>query len=180
VIEIAPVAGDAGTRITVTGRNWRPGDVVFVRLEDAETGQTPGIDQASAIVTDQGDFVVRFTYPYDPRWALLPRSLVTVIDPASGQRASAEFRILTPATASPTAAPTAIPTATPIPTLVLPTAVVPTRVGPGHVTPIVTLPRPTATRVPPTATRIPPTTVPPTATQTPVPPITEWRADSRA
>jgi len=168
VVEIAPVSGGSGTRITVTGRNWQPGNTVFVRLEDVETGQTPGLDQASAIVTDQGDFVIRFTYPYDPRWALVPRTLVTVIDPSTGQRANAEFRILTPATATPTATPTVQPTATALPTLVQPTSVVPTQVGP----------RPTATRVPPTATRVPPTAVPPTTvppTATPV--ITEWRGE---
>ena len=169
IVEIAPVSGDSGTRITVTGRNWQPGNTVFVRLEDAETGQTPGVDQASAIVTDQGDFVIRFTYPYDPRWALLPRTLVTVIDPVSGQRATVVFLILTPATATATAAPTATPTASPtattIPTLGQPTAIVPTQAAP----------RPTATRVPPTATRVPPTAVPPTAT--PVPVITEWRGE---
>ena len=170
VVEIAPVAGGSGTRITVTGRNWQPGNTVFVRLEDAQTGQTPGVDQASAIVTDQGDFVIRFTYPYDPRWALLPRTLVTVIDPVTGQRANAEFRILTPATATPTATSTAVPTATALPTLVQPTAAAPTQVVQR---PTATRVRPTATRVPPTATRVPPTAVRPTAT----PVITEWRGE---
>ncbi len=177
-IEIAPVAGDAGTRITVTGRGWRPADTVFVRLEDGATGEVPGLDQASAIVTDRGDFVVRFTYPYDPRWALMPRALVTVIDPATGQRASAEFRILNPAPASPTPLPTLVP-ATPVPTELPPTAVIPTKAAPqptGQVTqPTATRVPPTATRLPPTATRVPPTPVPPTAT--PVPVITDWRGE---
>ncbi|MGE5603417.1 MAG: PA14 domain-containing protein, partial [Nitrososphaerales archaeon] len=172
-IEIAPVAGDAGTRITVTGRNWRPGDTIFVRLEDAQTGQAPGLDQASAIVTDRGDFVVRFTYPYDPRWALMPSALVTVIDPATGQRVTAEFRILNPAPASPTLEPTLTPTAVP-PTIAIPTKVVP------QPTSNIPEPLPTATptRVRPTATRVLPTPVPPTPVPpTPAPVINDWRGE---
>ncbi|MCX7707608.1 MAG: hypothetical protein N2204_06345, partial [Anaerolineae bacterium] len=113
-IEIAPTQGGPGTRITVTGRNWRPGGTIFVRLEDPATGQVPGVDQASAIANAAGEFSVRFTYPFDPRWANLPRVLVTVIDPAAGLRSQAPFEVIT--AALPTATATALPVISPVPT----------------------------------------------------------------
>jgi hypothetical protein len=184
-IEIAPVAGDAGTRITVAGRGWTPGNTIFVRLEDPQTGRTPGLDQASAIVTDRGDFIVRFTYPYDPRWALMPLALVTVIDPGTGQRAAAEFTVLNPLPVSPTPVPTLLPgSPTAKPPVVLPTVVIPTQPPPVWTQhppqptrpPVMTVPPGPSTWVPPTYA--PPTSVPPTPwPPTPNPVITDWRGE---
>ena len=54
-IVISPQDGGPGTRIAVTGRGWRPGDTVVIRLDDAGTGETVAADQASAIVDDRGE-----------------------------------------------------------------------------------------------------------------------------
>ncbi|MGQ9491668.1 MAG: PA14 domain-containing protein [Anaerolineae bacterium] len=178
-IEITPTYGGPGTRITVSGRNWRPGGIVFVRLEDPATGQVPGVDQASAIANAAGEFSVKFTYPFDPRWASLPRVFITVIDPAAGLRSQVPFELVT--TALPTATATDLPVVSPVPTATAlpPTATQPsvtaTRLTPTH-TPV--SPTPTATARPPTATPVPPTaSPPPSPTATPEPIITHWRGE---
>lgn len=154
-IEIAPTQGGPGSRITVTGRGWQPGDTVFVRLEDPETGATPGLDQASAIVSEAGEFSVKFTYPNDPRWSGLPRVSIVASDPTQGVRASAQF----------TLAGAALPTLT---ATGLPIAASPTPTATEAALTATSLPA-TATRVPPTSTRVPPTATS-TPTKTPAPP----------
>lgn len=166
-IEIAPVQGGPGTRITVTGRGWRPGDTVFVRLEDQTSAQAAGIDQASAIITDAGDFSVKFTYPLDPAWTNRPKVQVVALDPAQGQRASATF-VLTGVPLS-TRTPTSLPIVSPEPTAT-------STATPTSVPPTATWPAPTATKPAPTATRTPTaTTAPPTATPPVI--ITHWRGE---
>ena len=34
-IQVSPAEGYAGTELTVSGANWRPGEVVFIRLQSA-------------------------------------------------------------------------------------------------------------------------------------------------
>lgn len=166
-IRLTPAEGQLGTRITVDGSGWRPGDTIFFRLEDPASGSPIASDQASAIVTDAGQVSVKFGYVPAARWAGLPRVRVAAWSPATGARATAEFQVLglvatatvtptattgptaTSTTASPVQSPTATPTSTRLPA--------------------------TATPVP-TNTRIPPTWTPaPTATPQPV--ITEWRGE---
>jgi len=170
VLDITPREGGPGTRITVTGKGWRPGNTVFIRLENPRTGEVPAVDQASAIVTDAGDFVVRFTYPLDPRWASTPEMLITAVDTAIQKRVSAAFRLTGVTLPTVTATATATAGVTPlVPTVAPPTL---TRVPP---TATSTRVPPTATRVPPTATRVLPTATPVPPTATPV--ITDWRGE---
>ena len=161
VIVVSPTEGRPGTRITVTGRDWQPGNTVFIRLEDPVTGQGSAADQASAIVTDQGDFALKFVFPLDLRWASSPRVLISALAPASGQEASAVFRLLgvpevTPGTGTPTAtvSPTVTPSPSPTQELICATQ-----------TPCPPTPRPTRR----------PTVRPPTNTPPPI--ITEWRGE---
>ena len=140
---------------------------------------------ASAIVSDRGEFSVRFTYPDTRPWDVLPVVQVIAVDETAHQRVSTPFRMtaaqlltLTPTPTetttatelppAPTSAPTALPprpTSTPYPP---PPIIIPT-----------TAPWPTAApwpTSPPWPTTAPwPTAVPPT----PVPPIviTGWRGE---
>ena len=84
---------------------------MLVRLEDPNTGQVPSVDQASAIVTEDGGFIVRFTYPTDPRWSQSEKMLITVVDPAVNKRVSVSFRVTV--VVAPTNTPEALPTAEP-------------------------------------------------------------------
>ncbi len=175
VIEIAPTQGGPGSRITVAGRGWQPGDTVFIRLENPDTGETPGLDQASAIVTDAGEFSAKFTYPSDSRWANLPRVSIIVSDPTRDLRVSAQFALT--GAALPTLTSTGLPTAA-SPTATAAGAALTATQAP----PTATRPAPTATRVPPTATPAPTMTQAP-ATATSLPPtatpvvITHWRGE---
>ena len=94
VIAVSPIEGRPGTRITVDGQGWRPGDTVFMRLQDPATGQAAAADQASAIVTDAGTFTVKFIFPLDLAWVSTPRVLITAVSPSSGQEATVVFRLL--------------------------------------------------------------------------------------
>jgi len=179
-IQIAPTEGLPGTRITVIGRGWRPGDTVFVRLQDPTTGQVPSVDLASAIVTDAADFAVKFTFPVDSRWANSPQVLVTALDPATGQEAAATFRLLSALTPTPMPSPSPVATSVPPPTLEPPLVFfTPCAVC----TPLPTCPVCTATPRPtPTPVRtviVLPTLVLPTPvpTSTPAPVITDWRGE---
>ncbi len=148
-IQISPAEGGPGTRITVTGSGWRPADTVFIRLTDPSDGQGPQTAYAAAIVAEDGSFTAAFTFPLSARWIALPRVSVIAWSPATGQEASADFRVLaTVPPPTPTPSPTATPTSTPTP---LP-------------------PQPTAT-----PTRTPTPT--PSATPTPIPAVTAWRGE---
>ncbi len=152
----------------MTGKGWRPGNTVFIRLENPRTGEVPAVDQASAIVTGAGDFVVRFTYPLDPRWASTPEMLITARwtrpsrsaclrrfapdrrDAAHRHRYRNRGRHAARADSR--------------------TADADPRPAHGH------CPRPpTAARIPPTATHVPPTATPVPPTAHPV--ITDWRGE---
>ncbi len=192
VIAVSPLEGRPGTRITVDGEGWRPGDTVFIRLEDPATGEGAAADQASAIVTDAGAFTVKFTFPLDLAWASTPRVLITAVSPSTSQEATTVFRLLAlpeiPSTLTPdTGAPTDLPvvetpgvpdiiTETPGPNV---TVLVPTRIPPTRQ--LWPTPQPTyapwPTPVPPPSpwpTPIPPPTNVPLPTQ---PVITDWRGE---
>jgi hypothetical protein len=169
-LTISPEEGAPGTRIVAVGRGWRPGDTVVIRLEDPATGQKSALEQASALVSDRGDFAARFTYPNNPPWTALPRVLVTATDSTTHQRVSVLFRVTVPVTST---VPPPTWTATEIPTAV-PTSTQPARKSP---TPYPT-PRPaTATLTRPPVIIILPTATPVPSTATPLPAITDWRGE---
>ncbi len=148
-IRVLPDSGYSGTEITVIGQNWRPGEVVFIRLQ-SETGEfDEGYAYAGTVVDEAGQFSTSFVYPYDPKWTQGSVAQVVARAEASGIEAVASFRLVPP-TVMPT--PTQEATATPTP-LLMPT----TQPGVPTVQPLPTLP---------------PTPLPPPP---PEPVITDWR-----
>lgn len=145
-IELLPPEGYAGTELVVNGQSWRPGDVIFVRLQNqsGETGEHYAY--AGAVADSTGNFSVSFIYPYDPGW--LDGEFVQVVAraEASGMQATAPFRLVPPTVMpTPTQDMTPIPTSTPVPVVPTPQPGMPT-------------PSPT-----------------PAPTSLPEPVITEWR-----
>ena len=121
LIRVSPAEGSADTLVTITGQGWRPGDTIFVYMQDpslaALSPSDYGAVMIAAAVDADGRFVAAFAFPQDARWTDLPAVLLTAHSPATGQSAQRAFRVhplpQTPtATSSPTAQPTATPTAT--------------------------------------------------------------------
>jgi hypothetical protein len=161
-MHLSPAEGRAGTRITVTGRGWQPGDIVYVRLENPADDQADIRDQASAMVDEHGEVTIKFTFPLDPYWTSLPRVRVVLWSAETGARAVAEFRLVSGPQALP-------PTSTSQPVATRPTAT--STPGPLSPTPSLT---PTATS---TATATPTPTSSPLPSATPTPVITDWRGE---
>ena len=112
-VQLSPVEGEPGTLITVTGDGWRPGDIVFVRLDGSSSDQEMQTPLASAMVMDEGGFTASFIFPSDAPWADLPLVQVRVWSPATGDEAFAVFQVLA-ADQTPAPAPTATPTSEPV------------------------------------------------------------------
>ena len=68
-INVSPGEGYSGTELVINGENWRPGDVVFVRLQNQAGETDENYAYAGAVADENGQFSVSFIYPYDPRWA---------------------------------------------------------------------------------------------------------------
>lgn len=162
-IQITPLEGGSATQVTVTGQSWQSGDTVFISLENPLDSQKPQTALASAKVTEQGQFVVSFTFPADAYWTNLPQVLITAQSPATGQKVSQEFRILGASPVPPTFTPE--PSLTPTPAPLPPTPVPAVTLPP----PPLPTPIPTPIPVPPTATPVPP--------PTPVIEIQNWRGE---
>ncbi len=146
-LAISPEEGGPGTRIIAVGRDWRPGDTVFIRLEAPGAENASNQEMASAIVSDRGEFSARFTYPDNRPWTVLPVVLVTAVDETAHQRVSVPLRMTAAQPATETPTPTETATATALPP-------VPTS------TPTARPPRPTPTPYPPPPIIIP-TVAPP-------------------
>ena len=114
-IALKPEEGYAGTYVTITGRNWKPGETVYIYLSPPVVQEEAVVYEGSEVDPD-GAFVVSVVFPNDPR--LLDRGTVAVVARSDSRReVSAPFRLRRPTPTPP--APTA--TATPAPT-VQPTA----------------------------------------------------------
>ena len=92
-ILLTPATGGLGTRIIVSGQGWRPGDTVYLDLEDPASVTGPQTAYAGAVVTDDGSFALLMTFPDDERWANLPVVLVTAWSSGTGRKVSAEFTL---------------------------------------------------------------------------------------
>jgi len=112
-VQVSPAEGGPGTLITVTGEGWRPGDIVFLRLDDSSSGQEMQTPLASAMVTDEGNFTASFIFPSDAPWADLPLVQVRVWSPATGDEAFAVFQV-SATDQTPAPAPTATATSEPV------------------------------------------------------------------
>jgi uncharacterized protein YgiM (DUF1202 family) len=137
-IQLTPSEGGPGTRITISGQGWRPADTIFVRLGDPSNGEGPQMAHTAGIVSDEGTFTASFVFPSEARWTSLPSVRVIAWSPATGQEASAEFR-LSATVPPPTPTPTFTPTSTVGANLVTVTAeLLNVRHGPGTSYPIIT------------------------------------------
>jgi hypothetical protein len=109
-LQLSPAEGNAGTPLTLIGRGWRPGDTVFIGLDDPSDNQPPAVDNTAilvaATVSDTGDFTASFIYPGSLPWASLSRVLIVVQSRLTGQTAATEFRLIAPQTLTPTPSPT--------------------------------------------------------------------------
>lgn len=167
LILVEPDAGAPGAVITLRGERWRPGDTIFIRLQNplADQGGIPDRAMAVATVQDDGRFLVGFTFPDEVPWNGLPSVLIVTQSQATGERVSMVWRVQT---AGASATPSATPTPTGLPPLV--TATLTPTATPWVITatptPWVITATPTPTAAPVTAT---PTPLPATATTTPPP-----------
>jgi hypothetical protein len=148
-ILLNPAQGNSGTRVTVTGKGWHPGETVGLRLEDPKVKAGDGMSYASATVGGDGTFSLVITFPYDGYWSAMPQVRMTVWSLEANQTVSALFKVtgvpMTPplqgaiGTLQPTPLP---PTMTPFPGGNYGTAVpnngLNIRGGPGTQYPIVT------------------------------------------
>jgi hypothetical protein len=114
-IVLDPEHGYAGTYITITGHNWRPGDTVQILLSPPMARDESYAYESSEVDPD-GAFVVSIVFPEDPR--LLNRGTVSVVARSDSRpEAAAQFRLRRPTPIAPTPSPTAPPVPTALPTL---------------------------------------------------------------
>ena len=177
LILVEPDAGAPGAVITLRGERWRPGDTIFIRLQNplADQGGIPDRAMAVATVQDDGRFLAGFTFPDEVPWNGLPSVLIVTQSQATGERVSMVWRVqaadasATPTiTSTPTGLPplvtaTLTPTATPWVITATPTPWVITATPTPTAAPVTA----TSTPLPATATTTPP---PATSTATPIPP----------
>ena len=123
-ILLTPNQGGPGTRIIVTGQGWKPGDTIYVDLEDPARSAGQQTAYAGAVVATDGSFALLMTFPSDEAFANLPVVQITAWSSSTGRKASAPFTVGgvavgtpgTPVSGTVTVAPTVAATATPAPT----------------------------------------------------------------
>lgn len=126
-IALSPVKGNTSTLVTITGKNWTPGNSVVVRLDDPIGSQNLQPLFANAQIASDGTFLASFILQDSTGWGNLTSVQVTVESSATGDRVTAEFSIIDPnnnltptpedtPTDTPTVPPPGEDTATPTPT----------------------------------------------------------------
>jgi len=130
-ITLDPSSGYANTPINVIGQNWRPGDVVYIRLRDPSGQVDPKFAYTKAIVDAQGTFVAAFTYPNERRW-LAGNQFIVVAGAQTGTESSAPFILVLSAQPTPTPADTATATVADTPTPETTVIVVPVTAAPNQ------------------------------------------------
>lgn len=143
-IAISPQQGYINTLISVAGRDWWPGEPVFVFLRVPSESGDRGYAYAAAVADDDGNMRAAFTFPNEMRWMGESWAEVIARGSRSALEASTRFDLVQP---------------TPLPTLPPPTPL-PTRL-------------PTESAVP-TTTAFPTPSATPTPTPTSAPVITDW------
>ena len=150
-IQVSPPEAYSGTELTVNGRDWRPGDVIFVRLQSPTGAADETYAYAGAVADDAGQFVVKFSYPYESRWLEADSVQIVARSEASNVQAVTALRVVRPVE-QPT--PTQLVTVAP-----------PTRPA---------VPTPGQPLQPGAPTLPPPPAPPPPPPPPPVPVITDW------
>jgi len=92
-ISVEPSSGGPGTPVRVTGQGWQAGDVVFVSLEAPFSTSNRDFAYAGAVVNDQGQFQVSFTFPQEERWANVGVAKVIAWGEQSGAKAVTIFQV---------------------------------------------------------------------------------------
>ncbi|HSJ58394.1 MAG TPA: PA14 domain-containing protein [Anaerolineae bacterium] len=109
-LAIAPQQGYINTLISVAGRDWWPGEPVFVFLRAPSEAGDRGYAYAAAVADDDGNMRAAFTFPNEMRWIGESWAEVIARGSRSGMEATARFDLVVP-TAMPTSEPP-----TPLPT----------------------------------------------------------------
>jgi hypothetical protein len=109
-IAISPQQGYIDTLINVAGRDWWPGEPVFVFLRVPSETDGRGYAYAAAVADDDGNMRAAFTFPNEMRWVGESWAEVVARGSRSGLEATARFDLMLP-TAGPTS-----PPPTPLPT----------------------------------------------------------------
>jgi len=136
MISVNPPAGYAGTRITVSGQGWGPGEVVFIRLAPPSDEGQDSFVYAGAVTDESGCFTTRFIFPQEGKWLGLGTVRIVASASGSGRSVSALFRIMAPTpTMTPTEPP---PSATPTPVPPVPSATFTPTPIPPTATPVIT------------------------------------------
>ncbi|MCB0212748.1 MAG: hypothetical protein KDJ52_25620 [Anaerolineae bacterium] len=108
-IALLPVHGSSGTLITITGRDWSPGDSVSVQVDDPTGAQGLVPLVTNAPVAGNGTFIASFLLPADTGWANLTTVQITAQSTTTALRTSAEFSIVDTGSQTPTVTPTPAP-----------------------------------------------------------------------
>ena len=104
--------GRAGDTHHRRGPRLAAGDTVLIRLEAPGADNATNQEMASAIVSDRGEFSVRFAYPDTRPWDILPVVQVIAVDETAHQRVSTPFRMTAAQLMTLTPTPTETATAT--------------------------------------------------------------------
>src|SRR5690606_18393050 len=67
-IAVAPVSGEPGDEVFVSGAGWQAGEIVYINLEDTPDTEPIQTTVGIATASDEGRFNVSFTFPIDPIW----------------------------------------------------------------------------------------------------------------
>lgn len=115
-IAVAPVSGEPGDEVFVSGAGWQAGEIVYINLEDTPDTEPIQTTVGIATASDEGRFNVSFTFPIDPIWREPKVIDIVAYSLESGARATAEFEVLETAAPTATATPVATATATAVAT----------------------------------------------------------------
>ncbi len=99
-ISVEPSSGGPGMPVRVSGQGWPAGDVVFISLEAPFRVSQHDFAYAGAVVNEQGQFQVSFTFPQEERWAHAGAIKVIAWAEQSGAKAVTIFQVIQDAFAS--------------------------------------------------------------------------------
>ncbi|CAG0926651.1 beta-glucosidase [Thermoflexales bacterium] len=117
-----PDVTSGGTLVTLQGSHLRPNDLMVFYLRDPAKPTDPILKIGSVQTDPAGRFAWSFTYPADPRWALIPNASVIVQSTATGGYLTVPLQVVpTGIVATGTVPVGVLPTWTPIPTGIIPT-----------------------------------------------------------
>lgn len=121
VIAVAPLAGEPGTQVAVSGSGWQANDTVILKLESIDQRQEEVIYAFTA--SNEGTFATSFPFPQAPPWSNLAEVRVVAVSSVTNFRVIMPFEVSTSQTA--VSGPTPTWTSVSSATATRPTATVP-------------------------------------------------------